>query len=50
MPYGLQNPELMLKFGLRITQSRSHFETSYMTYGLCNPKVILELQIMDYII
>jgi len=34
MPYGLQNPELMLKFGLQITQSESYFETSNMTYGV----------------
>jgi len=41
----------MWKFGLQITQSRSHFETSNMTYGVHNPKLIsllkFELWIMQ---
>jgi len=41
MPYELQNPELilLLKFGLWITEFRSHFETKIATFELRNSKL-----------
>ena len=43
MSFGLCNPVLILlnEFHLCITQFRSHFGTSNMTYGLHKPEVIL---------